>query len=478
MLAAAKPAVLSCARLAARNHTSMKNIGKSLLLPVETRAREFDGKLLLALHAAARGWEVVLGERHALHYALPRFAKSVYFSKGFRSGNRRLFPVIAGYGHRIVALDEEALLRFSDDVFRLKMEPEVIGCLEMIFAWGEDDARLYRSLEALQGKRIEVTGNPRMDIMRPALRRYFHGAIEDIRQRFGTFALLNSNFAMVNHFIANTTRFKMAQHADAEQVAEMKDGSLEHKRRLFDAFLASIPTLAAAAQPFNLVIRPHPSENHAPWLEAARGLANVHVLHEGSVIPWLAAASVLLHNGCTSAVEATVVGTPALAFRPHRSEQYDLQLANAVSRECDDRQTLAAEMRKLLDGSATAADQEQERQRRTLLAHHLANLEGPLACERLVDALDALWQEPGPALKAAFNPLHARFSHAQWRRRHRRLRGEDAEGKKAEYTLHKFPPISQAEVQQRVAQFSAALTRFSGVGLREMGKNLFVLKRN
>ncbi len=448
---------------------------KSLLLPVETRAREFDGKLLLALHAAERGWTVVLGERHALHNALPAFPRSVYFSKGFRSGNRRLFPVIAGYGHRIVALDEEALLRFSDDIFRLKMDPVVLGCVETIFAWGEDDARLYRDIPAIEGIRIEAAGNPRVDIMRPELRGYFAAAIEDLRRRFGRFALLNSNFAIANHFIADQTRFKVARDTDADVLASLKGGAIEHKRALLNSFLAALPQLAAAAEPRRLVVRPHPSENIATWQGAARGLANVEVLHEGSVIPWLAAADVLLHNGCTSAVEAAVVGTPALTFRPVKSEKFDLALANAVSRECTDVETLAREMRKALAGQIEPAEQENRRARRALLARHIANLDGPLGCERLMDVIDGLWRQPAPKMPGAAHPLLARLRHMSERRRYRRRRGEGVQGGKAAYTLHKFPPISEAEVRDRAARFGAALARFGNLQVREIGRNLFTV---
>jgi surface carbohydrate biosynthesis protein len=446
---------------------------KSLLLPVETRAREFDGKLLLALHAADRGWQVVLGERHALHYALPQFPRSIYFSKGFRSGNRAMFPVIAGYGHRIVALDEEALLRFSDDIFRLKMDPVVLGCLDMVFSWGDNDAELYRHIPAMRGIRIENTGNPRFDIMRPDLRSYFGAAIDDLRRRFGRFALLNSNFAIANHFNPDQTRFKVARDTDADVLAILKGDAVEHKRALLNAFLAALPRLAAAAEPYTLIVRPHPSENIATWQEAARGLANVHVLHEGSVIPWLAAADVLLHNGCTSAVEATVVGTPALTFRPVRSDKFDHFLANAVSRECNDVAALAGEMRKVLAGQIDASDQGEWRERRLLLARHVANLEGPLACERVLDALDDFWRQARPPAKAAHDPLLARWRHAAMRRRHRKLRGEGVAGRKAAYTLHKFPPISEAEVQDRARRFGAALSRFADIEVREIGKNMF-----
>ncbi len=451
---------------------------KSLLLPVETRAREFDGKLLLALHAAERGWDVVIGERHTLHYALPQFPRSVYFSKGFRSGNRRLFPIIAGYGHRIVALDEEALLRFSDDIFRLKMDPVVLGCLEIIFAWGEDDGRLYRDIDAIKGIRIEVTGNPRIDVMRPALRGYFREQIEDLQRRFGRFALLNSNFAIANHFIPDQTRFKVARDTDAETAADLKGGAVEHKKKLLDAFLTALPQLAAAASPWNLVVRPHPSENMTTWQNAARGLANVHVLHEGSVIPWLAAAEVLIHNGCTSAVEAAVVGTPSITFRPVKSDKFDLALANAVSRECTDSQRLSDEIRKSLAGESSAVEATAERARRALLAQHLENLDGPLACERLVDVLDALWKTSQPRLAGAANPIMARLRHAGLRRRHRHTRADGVTSEKAAYTQHKFPPISDAEVQLRSDRFRSALSRFKDVVVRQIDKNMFAVSRH
>jgi surface carbohydrate biosynthesis protein len=448
---------------------------RSLLLPVETRAREFDAKLLLALHAAERGWQVVIGERHMLHYSLPRFPRSVYFSKGFRSGNRKLFPVIAGLGHRIVALDEEALLRMTDDIFRLKMDPVVLGCVEAIFAWGEDDARLYRDIPVLKELRIEATGNPRIDIMRQELRGYFAPAIEDLRRRFGRFALLNSNFAIANHFIPEQTRFKVAADTDEDLFETLKGGAIGHKRALLNAFLAALPRLAAAAAPLNLVVRPHPSENMTVWQEAARGVPNLHVLHEGSVIPWLA-AEVLLHNGCTSAVEASVIGTPALTFRPVKSDQFDLMLANAVSRECTSVEALAGEMRKVLDGAVDASESEARRQRRALLGEHIANLDGPLACERLLDVLEDLWRRPAPRMARAHAPLVARFQQMLARRRHERTRGEGVQSKKAAYTLHKFPPIGEAEVRARATGFGAAMNRFGNVTVKEIGKNLFAVQ--
>ena len=42
--------------------------------------------------------------------------------------------------------------------------------------------------------------------------------------------------------------------------------------------LGSLPVVAEGIKPFVLVIRPHPSEDQAPWIEAARGISNIAVV--------------------------------------------------------------------------------------------------------------------------------------------------------------------------------------------------------
>ena len=100
---------------------------RSLLLPVVTLNREFDGKLLLALHAAERGWRTNIGKRSTLHDNLQRFPRSINLSKDLRAGNRSMFRILAGFGHTIIGLDEEGMVNASDEMFLLKIDPEVVG---------------------------------------------------------------------------------------------------------------------------------------------------------------------------------------------------------------------------------------------------------------------------------------------------------------------------------------------------------------
>ena len=444
---------------------------RSLLLPVETLNREFDGKLLLALHAVERGWQATVGKRSTLHDSLQRFPRSIYLSKDIRFGNEAVFRILAGLGHTIVGLDEEGLVNASDEMLLLKMEPKVLARLGAAFAWGENDARVYRLADNLAQMPVVVTGNPRIDLLRPELAGYFSSEVAKIHAKYSPFALLNTNFAMVNHFIADLTRFNVADWVAEDKAQAMKSGLLGHKARLLEAFLELLPGLARQLHPCPLVIRPHPSENRQTWIDAARGLDNVQVVHEGSIVAWLAAADVLIHNGCTSAVEAAILGTPALSYRPVKQPGFDNDLPNGLSGEFETAEALIAAAVDIV-GRRRGGRHPLDPKRRALLDRHIAALSGALACERLMDEIERCHASPepppGPARRlVARARLAARRSYRRIRKRSVGAKGNPL------YLRHKFPHIGVGEVNARIARLGTALGRFEGFSAEEILPDVF-----
>ena len=360
------------------------DLPRSLLLPVETTNREFDGKLLLALKALERGYEPIIGSRTAMHAVLPSLPKSIYLAKGARSGSARVFSLLEALGHVIVALDEETLVRFPDDAFHMKLDPKTFNTPRLLFAWGKGNADVWRRFKDYGGAPIVESGNPRADLLRRDVRGFYDDDVRKIRQRYGSFILVSSNFAFVNHFIPNLTRHKVASHADREEAEKLKSGFYQHKQALFHSFLDAIPKLAEAAHPNRLVIRPHPSENQQPWLDATRGLANVDVIYEGPMVPWLMAAKGLVHNGCTSAIEAALLGTAAIAYQPVVSARYDLHLPNMLSATCNSINDVTAACRMMIEDPVNSFSLSNAQ--RTLLEENISSIDGKLSCDRILDA--------------------------------------------------------------------------------------------
>lgn len=446
---------------------------RTLLLPVETANREFDGKLLLALKALELGYEPIIGGRTAMHAVLPSLPRSIYLAKGARSGSAKIFSLLEALGHIIVAFDEEALVRLPDEAFHMKLDPETFNRPRLLYAWGVSNAEVWRSFHDYRGTPVLNAGNPRIDMLRPEIREYYRNDCVALEQRYGRFVLLSSNFSFVNHFIPNHVRHKVAKSANKAKSDAIKSGFSAHKQALFEKFLALVPDLARAIAPHALVIRPHPSENAAAWHDAAHGLANVHVLHEGSMVPWLMAAHVLIHNGCTSAVEASVLGTPAIAYRPVRST-HDLDLPNRVSLELDTAQTVikACQMqlsRKEIPARGPTLEQ------MAVLENHVTSLTGPLSSDRILasfDTFQTVLEAPRPvSVVTKLQTLGYHYIRKISRQITTRIKSSASS---RAYTLHKFPDMTLSQVKEKVRTLEMA-TGMKAARVTEMRPNIFSL---
>jgi surface carbohydrate biosynthesis protein len=452
-----------------------RGIPNSLLIPVETRNRELDGKLLLALLAAARGMQVFLGGRQAIHDRLPKLPTSIYLAKGIRTGNRVIFGIAERLGHVIVALDEEALIRQSDEALLLMFDPATFNRPRLLYAWGRSNADVWRRYPGYRGAPILEVGNPRVDVLLPRLRGYWEPEIERLRRRHGRFVLLSSNFSLVNHFIPDHVRFRVARGAPAQLTEALRGGIRGHKAVIFEHMKALVPKLSAAIRPAVLVIRPHPSENARTWQEVGAGQENVRVEHEGPIAPWLAAAAALVHNGCTSGVEAAILGTPAFAYRPVASPEFDPELPHAVSTECTTADELVEGVVRAASGAAGSGLRPEGRR---VLSHHIASLEGPLCCERILDSLTAhrtaLAGAPAPtAAGRVLGRAHhlARAGVRSVRQRRRRSRTS------AVYLSHKFPGLDAGHLAARIERFRAVLTELPELRARPVYEDVFAIER-
>ena len=78
-----------------------------LIIPSETKSREFEPKLLLACMAASAGYPVIVGSRIHIHNAIARLPRGIYFAKDIARSSTRVFKILKKLGFSIVAWDEE-----------------------------------------------------------------------------------------------------------------------------------------------------------------------------------------------------------------------------------------------------------------------------------------------------------------------------------------------------------------------------------
>ena len=142
------------------------------------------------------------------------------------------------------------------------------------------------------------------------------------------------------------------------------EGLWDHKQAILRDFTQLIPALEHAFPDLNIVVRPHPSENHEIYHDIAAQCERVAVTSEGNVIPWLLAAKTMVHNGCTTGLEAYVLGVPAISYLATFNEYYDYDfqgLPTKLSYQCFNFEELKDSLTRILSGElGPAAGEERE----------------------------------------------------------------------------------------------------------------------
>jgi surface carbohydrate biosynthesis protein len=441
----------------------------TLLIPVENQVRELDPKLLLAYVAAKRGFSSILGFRREIHFHISSFPSGIYLSKSMTAASDLMFQIMRKLGHEIVAWDEEALVHLPPETyFSRRLSPVAMTFVSNMLAWGQDNAELWQQYPHLpSGAEIHVTGNPRNDMLRPEVRLYYEETVGELRERYGDFILINTNFNHVNAFYPDLNLFVPNDKPGGEprpgraakgMSREYAEGLRDHKQAIFEKFQQIIPAVEKEFPKYNFVVRPHPTENQEIYRQIAAGCERVEVTNEGNVVPWLMAAKALIHNGCTTGVEAYVMGVPAISYREAVNEYYDYgfyRLPNLLSHQCFDFEELSITLGKILAGELGAAGGEE---REILVRQHLAALDGPLACERIVDVCEKIIDGQLERSKPGLLDRLTGYCMANMRTLKRKIKAHLPRAQnKPEFHRHRYPEVSLEEIQRRMLRFQQVL---------------------
>ena len=184
-----------------------------IIIPVENQVREFDPKLLLAVMAARRGFPTVIGSRLEIDFRIAAFPRAIYLAKSMTARSVKMFKIMRRLGHEIAVWDEEALVHMQPDTyFTRRLSAEAIRHVSHLFAWGRENAELWRQYPHLpEHMPLHITGNPRGDLLRPELHPYFAADARKIHDTYGDYILINTNFSMVNAYVPELNLFVPSQ---------------------------------------------------------------------------------------------------------------------------------------------------------------------------------------------------------------------------------------------------------------------------
>lgn len=353
--------------------------------PIETKPREFDSRCLIALECARLGALSVIGPASILPYRTPHVVllKSASRFESLRIKDEQRMGAVSA------VLDEEGLVHTGNRLeHAMRYSQETLDAVDRVFLNGENEKDVLREYYRLDDSKCVVTGNPRFDFYKPDMASYYDEDARRINEVYGRVILIPSRFGNVN--LAQKIDFLEFQSKvrKLDPVSEMPiyEAFQAHSKIIFDSFIEMLPLVAARFPKCTIIVRPHPSERHDVWQEASRSLSNVRVISEGPIGPWIRAASAVIHNGCTTGLEAFMMGRAVFAYMPETSEVYDLHLPNEASTKITKVDDLLDVIDEALNGAAFCTAAEHER-REAFISHHLANIGSRYAYRTIAEEL-------------------------------------------------------------------------------------------
>ena len=174
---------------------------RTLYLPIEIKYRELLGKTLLAAKAVDRGWRVYMGGVDLHDHMATGFAPGLLIENNIPDTKATRLGQLKTKGYRIADLCEESIIYpDAQDYVARKIGLRSLPATSVILATGARSQRDICALRKDAARKLVVTGNPRFDTLMPSVRVVYEDEARKIRDRYGRFLFVTTNFSSANPF--------------------------------------------------------------------------------------------------------------------------------------------------------------------------------------------------------------------------------------------------------------------------------------
>ena len=453
-----------------------------VLLPIEVKKRELDGKLLLALHLISEEYPVIIGDRGGIARELCYLKKCIYLGKSLSVDYIKTFQDIHKNNGKVLVLFEEGAMvawpDFKYDEIESFYPKEVLHLVDYLFTYSTDyNNLLIETFQELNNDNLYVTGNMRFDLHRPKYRRFYEDKIEKLSSKYGKYILIDTNFSFGNHFISEEyLRAEIERNKDfTKPIKDVILNLITVKKDTIQKYISLAIEIAKEFKKYTIIVRPHPGEKSDIYLKQLAGISNIVVTNEGTATAWIWGAEILIHHDCTTAVEAYISGKPAISYTPNDDKGARSWLPVYVSHHVEKEEEVIDSLKKQL---RKGKNFELIMEKKKSLGKHLINFEEESA-KLIVKKVNEIFHEeketPDNYFALGFKERIKRYIKRSrylinWYRRKYFRKGDI-------YTLA-FQGLSKSEVNIKLKKFQKIEDMNFRFDIKKLGINTFLIRKS
>ena len=372
----------------------MKN--SYIYLPIEIKSRELWPKLWLASQLIKRNFICIVGDKPGIETAMELYPRGIYFDKSIARAKTNKLRKLVNKSHVLVCQDEESGIARTEleSFFNLRISEENIKLTGRFYCWGKSDYKYLCNKYKGYEERFCMTGGLRVDLWRNEIcNNIYEDAIKSINDKYSNFILINSSFGVTSDMDAKRILDFFEKRGDvSEEDYNLNKNNLEESLQEFYSFSEMISSLAKSRPDLNIVVRPHPAESLDGWRKVFKKQDNLFLVREGDVTPWIAACDALIHPGCTTALQAILMGKPVFSYVPEEGLRSHVNL-NDFPNQISYKTHTVEELLNAIDGvDDELYSGEQVDSKKTLksLDDRISNFNGRYAADLIAEDLERL----------------------------------------------------------------------------------------
>jgi surface carbohydrate biosynthesis protein len=305
-----------------------------ILFPIETTSRELIYKLVLCTTFSLFGYECYIGSKDEIKQLIDYIKPFAYFDKGYHADvSDELYKRIKSNYGIIFNLDEEGGVDFKDSSTIASRYPDkLFEVCDLVFLWGQNQYDFLKQCRnSFNTDKVVVSGHPRFELLKPAFQKLYQKEVDKLKNLYQQYILFNTNMGFGNNIWGDA--FVREHYGSRIKHIETV---IEFDKKKIDVYISLIKRLSLTYNG-NIILRPHPEENKDIYIEAFKGLENVKVIFDGTVIPWILGAEVMIHPDCTTGIESMMLGKKPISYLPNcDKENCYTYLPVKLSYQCKD----------------------------------------------------------------------------------------------------------------------------------------------
>jgi len=300
--------------------------------------REFRAKLLLAHEAAERYGVAIIGKTAPMRKFLENAPPGIIIDMAFTQERGEQFSKYRKMGHRIVSFCEESSAMPDDPKKSARrFGNKAFNEMEFAVLWGEWHRKIIPGW--MEGDDALPLGHPRLEILQPKWYRLYDEERKEIKKKYGHYLLVNTRtpqYTFDDYKTAHRDEIRKIKKKNEHEECNITPPNSSDVADSFEKAKTRLREQALQAERFatefglNVVYRPKQTVANSVLKSQLKDVGvRANVDKRFDIAPWLDEAALIIHHGCTTSIEAALLGTPAAMVTDHGRNEVALPTVEA-----------------------------------------------------------------------------------------------------------------------------------------------------